>query len=144
MKVPMTFARRCAALGLVASVLLTGCESISLSSLSKRIDYKSAASAPTLEHAAALRANAKKQVAAQAQAARKIARQALAGKKQVKKKAARPAMPTKTRQAPRMKKKRFARREDLGLSKAEFAVIRRLNSPEKDQHYTAPIPRTNG
>ena len=49
MRVPMTFARRCAALGLIASVFLAGCETFSLSSLSKRIDYKSAASAPTLE-----------------------------------------------------------------------------------------------
>jgi len=31
-------------------------------------------------------------------------------------------------------KKRFARREDLGLTRAEFAVLRRLDSPRKIQH----------
>jgi hypothetical protein len=34
-----------------------------------------------------------------------------------------------------MPKKRFARREDLGLSKAEFAVLRRLDSPQKIQRF---------
>ena len=34
-----------------------------------------------------------------------------------------------------MPKKRFARREDLGLSKAEFAVLRRLDSPRKIQAF---------
>ena len=32
-------------------------------------------------------------------------------------------------------KKRFARREDLGLTKAEFAVLRRLNTPRKIQAF---------
>jgi len=32
-------------------------------------------------------------------------------------------------------RKRFARREDLGLSKAEFAVLRRLNTPRKIQAF---------
>jgi hypothetical protein len=32
-------------------------------------------------------------------------------------------------------KKRFARREDLGLTKAEFAVLRRLDSPKKIQAF---------
>jgi len=34
-----------------------------------------------------------------------------------------------------MPRKRFARREDLGLSKAEFAVLRRLDSPRKIQAF---------
>ncbi len=34
-----------------------------------------------------------------------------------------------------MLKKRFARREDLGLGKAEFAVLRRLDSPRKIQAF---------
>ncbi|HYD55804.1 MAG TPA: hypothetical protein VEB41_02745 [Burkholderiales bacterium] len=34
-----------------------------------------------------------------------------------------------------MTKKRFARREDLGLTKAEFAVLRRLDSPRKIQAF---------
>jgi len=41
--------RLCAALVAIASLALSGCESMSLSSLSKRIDYKSAAVAPTLD-----------------------------------------------------------------------------------------------
>ena len=32
-------------------------------------------------------------------------------------------------------RKRYARREDLGLTKAEFAVLRRLDSPEKVQTF---------
>ena len=32
-------------------------------------------------------------------------------------------------------KKRFARREDLGLTRAEFAVLRRLNTPQKIQAF---------
>ena len=32
-------------------------------------------------------------------------------------------------------RKRFARREDLGLTKAEFAVLRRLNTPRKVQAF---------
>ncbi len=40
-----------------------------------------------------------------------------------------------------MKKKRFARREDLGLTKAEFAILRRLNTPEKIQAYLDAIPQ---
>ncbi len=32
-------------------------------------------------------------------------------------------------------KKRYARREDLGLTRAEFAVLRRLDSPEKIQTF---------
>jgi len=34
-----------------------------------------------------------------------------------------------------MPKKRFARREDLGLGKSEFAVLRRLDSPRKIQAF---------
>ena len=34
-----------------------------------------------------------------------------------------------------MARKRFARREDLGLTKAEFAVLRRLDSPQKIQAF---------
>ena len=34
-----------------------------------------------------------------------------------------------------MPRKRFARREDLGLTKAEFAVLRRLDSPRKIQAF---------
>lgn len=33
------------------------------------------------------------------------------------------------------RRKKFARREDLGLSKAEFAVLRRLDSPRKIQDF---------
>jgi hypothetical protein len=40
-----------------------------------------------------------------------------------------------------MRKKRFARREDLGLSKAEFAVLRRLNTPERIQAFLDVIPQ---
>jgi len=40
-----------------------------------------------------------------------------------------------------MKKKRFASREDLGLTKSEFAILRRLNSPEKIQSYLDAIPQ---
>ena len=32
-------------------------------------------------------------------------------------------------------KKRFARREDLGLTRAEFAVLRRLDTPRKIQAF---------
>jgi hypothetical protein len=34
-----------------------------------------------------------------------------------------------------MRRKRYARREDLGLTPAEFAVLRRLNTPHKIQAY---------
>lgn len=40
-----------------------------------------------------------------------------------------------------MKKKRFARREDLGLTRAEFALLRRLNTPEKIQAYLDAMPQ---
>lgn len=40
-----------------------------------------------------------------------------------------------------MKKKRFASREDLGLTKAEFAILRRLNTPKKIQAYLDAIPQ---
>src|SRR5512140_743957 len=40
-----------------------------------------------------------------------------------------------------MKKKRFAHREDLGLTKAEFAILRRLDTPEKIQAYIDAIPQ---
>jgi hypothetical protein len=36
-------------------------------------------------------------------------------------------------------KKRFARREDLGLTKAEFAVLRRLDTPEKIQDFVSAL-----
>ena len=37
---------------------------------------------------------------------------------------------------PRMaSRRRFARREDLGLTRAEFAVLRRLNTPRKIQAF---------
>jgi hypothetical protein len=35
---------------------------------------------------------------------------------------------------------RFARREDLGLSKAEFAVLRRLRTPQKIQDFLSRMP----
>ena len=35
---------------------------------------------------------------------------------------------------------RFARREDLGLSKAEFAVLRRLRTPQKIQDFLSSLP----
>jgi len=40
-----------------------------------------------------------------------------------------------------MKKKRFASREDLGLTKAEFLILRRLSTPEKIQAYLDAIPQ---
>jgi len=40
-----------------------------------------------------------------------------------------------------MNKKRFASRDDLGLTKAEFAVLRRLNTPLKIQAYIDAIPQ---
>jgi len=40
-----------------------------------------------------------------------------------------------------MIKRRFARREDLDLSKAEFAILKRLNTPEKIQAYLDAIPQ---
>lgn len=36
---------------------------------------------------------------------------------------------------PGMRRKRFARREDLGLTPAEFAVLRRLDTPQKIQAF---------
>lgn len=40
-----------------------------------------------------------------------------------------------------LKKKRFADRELLGLTKAEFAILRRLNTPAKIQAYLDAIPQ---
>jgi hypothetical protein len=40
-----------------------------------------------------------------------------------------------------MKKKRFAKREDLGLTKAEFAILRRLSTPQKIQAFVDAIPQ---
>lgn len=40
-----------------------------------------------------------------------------------------------------MRKKRFASREDLGLTPAEFAILRRLGSPEKIQAYIDAMPQ---
>ncbi|TSA13753.1 MAG: hypothetical protein D4R74_09495 [Betaproteobacteria bacterium] len=40
-----------------------------------------------------------------------------------------------------MKNKRSAGREDLGLTKAEFAILRRLKTPEKIQAYLDAIPQ---
>ena len=37
--------------------------------------------------------------------------------------------------------KRFARREDLGLTPAEFAVLRRLDSPQKIQQFLFGLPQ---
>jgi len=37
-------------------------------------------------------------------------------------------------------RQRFARREDLGLSKAEFAVLRRLDTPQKIQDFVSALP----
>ncbi len=37
-------------------------------------------------------------------------------------------------------KKRFARRQDLGLTKTEFAVLRRLSSPQKIQDFLYTLP----
>ena len=34
-----------------------------------------------------------------------------------------------------MSRRKFARREDLGLTRAEYAVLRRLDTPQKIQHY---------
>ncbi len=40
-----------------------------------------------------------------------------------------------------MKKTRIASREHLGLTKAEFAILRRLNTPEKIQAYLDAMPQ---
>jgi hypothetical protein len=40
-----------------------------------------------------------------------------------------------------MKKTRVASREQLGLTKAEFAILRRLNTPEKIQAYLDAMPQ---
>ena len=40
-----------------------------------------------------------------------------------------------------MNKKRFATREYLGLAKAEFAILRRLNTPQKIQAFVDAIPQ---
>jgi len=40
-----------------------------------------------------------------------------------------------------MKKRRFATREVLGLSKGEFAILRRLSTPEKIQAFLDAIPQ---
>ena len=40
-----------------------------------------------------------------------------------------------------MRKRRFASREYLGLSKSEFAILRRLNTPAKIQAYIDAIPQ---
>ena len=39
-----------------------------------------------------------------------------------------------------MRRTRFARREDLGLSKAEYAVLRRLRTPESIQDFVSRLP----
>jgi hypothetical protein len=41
----------------------------------------------------------------------------------------------------KMKNKRIATREDLGLTKAEFAILRRLSTPEKIQTFIDAIPQ---
>ena len=46
-----------------------------------------------------------------------------------------PACPAVSRCGPMAARRRFARREDLGLTKAEFAVLRRLDSPQKIQQF---------
>ena len=38
-------------------------------------------------------------------------------------------------------KRRFARREDLGLSKGEFATLARLSTPQKIQNYLNALPQ---
>lgn len=40
-----------------------------------------------------------------------------------------------------MKKKRYAKREDLGLTKSEFAILRRLSTPQKIQAFVDAIPQ---
>jgi hypothetical protein len=40
-----------------------------------------------------------------------------------------------------MRKKRIASRADLGLDRAEFAILRRLNTPEKIQAYIDSMPQ---
>lgn len=40
-----------------------------------------------------------------------------------------------------MRRKRYASREDLGLAKAEFAILRRLDTPEKIQGFIDAIPQ---
>jgi hypothetical protein len=45
------------------------------------------------------------------------------------------------KQRTRMRRKRIASRDDLGLTKAEFAILRRLSTPEKIQAYIDAIPQ---
>lgn len=40
-----------------------------------------------------------------------------------------------------MRTRRFARREDLGLTKAEFAALRRLSTPQKIQEFLCALPQ---
>ncbi|MGE5639302.1 MAG: hypothetical protein ACM30H_04345 [Clostridia bacterium] len=46
-----------------------------------------------------------------------------------------PKRPARSIRRPARSIRRFARREDLGLSPAEFAVLRRLDTPQKIQSY---------
>jgi len=46
-----------------------------------------------------------------------------------------------TRATPALLKRRFARREELGLTRAEFAVLRRLSTPQKIQDFLSVLPQ---
>ena len=48
---------------------------------------------------------------------------------------------TQTRRAPALVTRRFARPEDLGLTKAEFATLRRLSTPQKIQDFLSAWPQ---
>lgn len=48
---------------------------------------------------------------------------------------------TQTRRTPALVKRRFARREDLGLTRAEFATLRRLSAPQKIQDFLSAWPQ---
>jgi len=48
---------------------------------------------------------------------------------------------TRTRRAPALATRRFARREDLGLTRAEFATLRRLSTPQKIQDFLSAWPQ---
>jgi len=48
---------------------------------------------------------------------------------------------TRTRGTPSLLRRRFARREELGLTRAEFAVLRRLSTPHKIQDFISTLPQ---
>lgn len=46
-----------------------------------------------------------------------------------------------TKRAATLRRRRYVRREDIGLSRAEFAVLRRLSTPQKIQDFLSTLPQ---